>query len=50
MRPVNDLGLPSPAMPCAFQLIGRPFDEAPLFRLGHAYQQVTDSYGCSPAI
>lgn len=55
MRPVNYLGLPSLAvpcgfqsvggsagLPCAFQLIGRPFDEGLLFRLGHAYQQVTD--------
>ena len=51
MRPVNYLGLPSLAvpcgfqshgLPCAFQLIGRPFDESLLFRLGHAYQQVTD--------
>ena len=51
MRPVNYLGLPSLAvpcgfqphgLPCAFQLIGRPFDEALLLRLGHAYQQATD--------
>ena len=51
MRPVNFLGLPSLAvpcgfqphgLPCAFQLIGRPFDEALLFRLGHAYQGATD--------
>lgn len=55
MRPVNYLGLPSLAvpcgfqpiggsagLPCAFQLVGRPFDEGLLFRLGHAYQQVTD--------
>jgi len=51
MRPVNYLGLPSLSvpcgfqshgLPCAFQLIGRPFDEGLLFRLGHAYQQVTD--------
>lgn len=55
MRPVNYLGLPSLAvpcgfqpvggnagLPCAFQLIGRPFDEGLLFRLGHAYQRITD--------
>jgi aspartyl-tRNA(Asn)/glutamyl-tRNA(Gln) amidotransferase subunit A len=51
MRPVNYLGLPSLAvpcgfqphgLPCAFQLIGRPFDEALLLRLGHAYQRATD--------
>ena len=51
MRPVNYLGLPALAvpcgfqphgLPCAFQLIGRPFDEPLLFRLGHAYQRATD--------
>jgi len=50
-RWVNYLGLPSLAMPCgfdatglpvAFQLLGRPFAEATLFRTGHAYQQATD--------
>ncbi|MBI2753574.1 MAG: amidase [Betaproteobacteria bacterium] len=57
MRPVNYLGLPSLAvpcgfqphgLPCAFQLIGRPFDEALLFRLGHAYQRATDWHLRSP--
>jgi aspartyl-tRNA(Asn)/glutamyl-tRNA(Gln) amidotransferase subunit A len=51
MRPVNFLGLPSLAvscgfqphgLPCGFQLIGRPFDEGLLLRLGHAYQRATD--------
>lgn len=51
MRPVNFLGVPSLAvpcgfqpngLPCAFQLIGRPFGEALLLRLGHAYQRETD--------
>lgn len=58
MRPVNFLGLPSLAvpcgfqphgLPCAFQLIGRPFDEALLFRLGHAYQGATDWHTRVPA-
>ncbi len=49
-RPINFLGLPSLSVPCgfteaglpmAFQLIGRPFAEATLFRLGHAYQEAT---------
>lgn len=31
-----------PALPIALQLYGRPFDEALLFRAGHAYQQRTD--------
>lgn len=51
LRPVNFLGLPAisvpvgflpDGMPCGMQLIGRPFDEAVLLRLGHAYQQATD--------
>ena len=58
MRPVNYLGLPSLAvpcgfqphgLPCAFQLIGRPFDEALLLRLGHAYQRATDWHTRAPA-
>jgi aspartyl-tRNA(Asn)/glutamyl-tRNA(Gln) amidotransferase subunit A len=24
------------------QIIGKPFDEATIFRVGHAYQQMTD--------
>src|SRR2546430_17340384 len=47
-RPFNGLGLPAISVPCgfgstglplAFQLIGRPFAEALLLRLGHAYQE-----------
>jgi aspartyl-tRNA(Asn)/glutamyl-tRNA(Gln) amidotransferase subunit A len=50
-RPISYLGLPALSVPCgftsngmptAFQLIGRPFAEARLFRLGHAYQSATD--------
>ena len=50
-RPVGYLGLPALAVPCGFngkglplgfQLIGRPFSEARLFTLGHAYQRETD--------
>jgi aspartyl-tRNA(Asn)/glutamyl-tRNA(Gln) amidotransferase subunit A len=49
-RPVNYLGLPALAFPGGFsssglpigmQLIGRAFDEATLFRMGHAYQRET---------
>ena len=49
-RPISYLGLPALSVPCGFtsdalpvgmQLIGRPFSEAALFRLGHAYQQVS---------
>ena len=50
-RPFNTLGLPALSMPCgfdgnglpiAYQLIGRAFDEATLYRIGHAYQGATD--------
>ena len=50
-RVVNFLGLPALSMTCgftpdgmptSFQLIGRPFAEALLFRLGHQYQRETD--------
>ena len=47
-RPINALGLPALSVPCgfaadgrpiAFQLIGRPFAEAQLLRLGHVYEE-----------
>jgi aspartyl-tRNA(Asn)/glutamyl-tRNA(Gln) amidotransferase subunit A len=46
--PTNLNGLPSLSVPCGFtgsglptglQLIGRPFDEANLYRFGHAYEE-----------
>ena len=49
--PVNLAGTCALALPCGFsgsglpiglQLIGRPFDESTLLRVGHAYQQATD--------
>lgn len=57
MRPVNYLGLPALVQPCGFQshglpcgmqLIGRPFDEPLLLRLGHAFQQATDWHARVP--
>lgn len=51
MPPFNLTGLPALAVPCGFsaaglplslQLAGRPFDEATVLRVGHAYQQATD--------
>jgi len=57
-RPANYLGLPALSIPAGFssaglplglQLMGRPFDEATLFRLGHAYQQRTDWHARVPA-
>jgi aspartyl-tRNA(Asn)/glutamyl-tRNA(Gln) amidotransferase subunit A len=48
---VNYLGLPAISVPCgfsasglpiAFQLIGRPFDESTLLRVGHTYESATN--------
>jgi aspartyl-tRNA(Asn)/glutamyl-tRNA(Gln) amidotransferase subunit A len=52
-RPINYLGLPALSVPCGltknglpagFQLVGRPFSEAALFRIGRAYERET---GCT---
>jgi aspartyl-tRNA(Asn)/glutamyl-tRNA(Gln) amidotransferase subunit A len=56
-RPFNTLGLPALSVPCGcvgngapigLQLIGRPFDEALLYRIGHAYQGATDHHRMVP--
>ncbi len=56
-RAANYLGVPALVVPCgftasglpsAFQLMGRPFSEATLFRLGHAYQSATDWHERAP--
>lgn len=47
--PVNIAGLPGVSVPCGFheglpvglQIIGRPFDEATVLRVAHAYEQAT---------
>lgn len=58
-RPINFLGLPSLAVPAGFtdnglpvgfQLIGRPFAEDTLFRVGDAYQGETDWHLQAPEI
>ena len=57
----NMTGIPALVLPCGFssgtptlpiglQLYGRLFDEPMLFRVGHAYQQVTDWHQRRPAI
>ncbi len=58
-RPFNGLGLPALSLPCgfsrgglplAFQVVGRPFDEASVLRVGHAYQSVTDWHAREPKL
>lgn len=58
-RPVNYLGLPALSIPCGFtksglpvgmQLIGRPFDEAMLLRIGAAFQRATDFHSRIPEL
>lgn len=58
-RPVNYLGLPSLAIPAGFtaarlpiamQLIGRPFAEATLLRIGAAFQRLTDFHTQRPEL
>ncbi len=53
-RPFNGLGLPALSVPCgrsrdglplAVQLVGRPFDEATVLRLGHAYERAGGGIG-----
>ncbi len=48
---VNLAGVPAISLPCGFaknglpiglQIIGKPFDEEMLFRIGHAYEQATE--------
>ena len=58
-RPFNALGLPALTVPCGasadgrplgLQLVGRPFDEATLLRLGHAYEGATAWHRRRPAL
>jgi Asp-tRNA(Asn)/Glu-tRNA(Gln) amidotransferase A subunit family amidase len=59
MAPFNMSGLPALALPCGFseaglplslQIAGRPFDEATVLRVGHAYEQATDWHRRRPPV
>jgi aspartyl-tRNA(Asn)/glutamyl-tRNA(Gln) amidotransferase subunit A len=58
-RPINYLGLPSLSIPAGFttsglpvgmQIVGRPFDEAMLIRIGAGFQRATDFHQRIPAL
>ena len=57
--PFNATHLPALSLPCGFntaglpigmQIAGRPFDEAMLLRVGHAYEQATDWHLRTPKL
>ncbi|HET7875411.1 MAG TPA: amidase [Methylomirabilota bacterium] len=58
-RPFNGLGLPALSVPCGFsraglplgfQIAGRPFDEATVLRVGHAYERAAGWHARRPRV
>jgi aspartyl-tRNA(Asn)/glutamyl-tRNA(Gln) amidotransferase subunit A len=41
-------GFDASGLPIGMQVIGRPFDEATMLRVGHAYEQATDWHTRKP--
>jgi aspartyl-tRNA(Asn)/glutamyl-tRNA(Gln) amidotransferase subunit A len=59
MRPFNLTGLPAMSIPCGFtsaglpiglQIAGKPFDEATVLRVAHAYEQQNDWHRRQPLL
>ncbi len=56
--PASLAGIPGLSLPCGLcgglpvglQLLGRPFDEETLFRIGHAFQRVTTHHSARPPL
>jgi aspartyl-tRNA(Asn)/glutamyl-tRNA(Gln) amidotransferase subunit A len=56
--PINLAGLPGLVVPCGeagglpigLQLVGKPFDEATLLRVGDAYQRMTEWHARRPGL
>jgi aspartyl-tRNA(Asn)/glutamyl-tRNA(Gln) amidotransferase subunit A len=56
--PFNVIGVPTLSVPCGFseglpvgmQVIGKPWDEPSVLRIGHAYQQATDWHTRRPEL
>ena len=54
--PANLAGVPGLSVPCGFvsglpvglQLVGRPFDEATVLRVGHAWEQLVGGFTPPP--